>query len=110
MDAAGEELADRIRALLSDDPQVEERRMFGSRAFLRDGRIVVGSRTGGTLLVRVADERAAALLGEPGVTRAVMGSRTMSGGWLDVAADAVADDRELMGWLDAAREGGAELG
>ena len=102
-DASVVELADRIRALLGGEGEIEERAMFGSRAFLSDGRILVGARKGGTLLVRVAAERAAALLTEPGVSRAVMGARTMSENWLDVAADAVADDAVLMEWIDIAR-------
>lgn len=47
MDAAGEELADRVRALLTLDEDVEEKRMFGTRAFLLDGHILVGARAGG---------------------------------------------------------------
>lgn len=104
MDAGREELADRIRALLGVDPGLEERRMFGSRAFLTDGRILVGARTGGVLLVRVSVENGAALLTRPGVARAVMGARTMAASWLDVEASAVAEDVDLMFWLDVARE------
>ncbi|MCK2037135.1 TfoX/Sxy family protein [Microbacterium sp. SSW1-49] len=104
MDAAGEELADRVRALLSTAGGVEERRMFGTRAFLLDGHILVGARPGGTLLVRVDEETGAALSTRVGVARAVMGTRTMATGWLDVIADAITDDGELMYWLDVARE------
>ncbi|WP_036271443.1 MULTISPECIES: TfoX/Sxy family protein [unclassified Microbacterium] len=104
MDAAGNELADRVRALLGVDTEIEERRMFGTRAFLDDGRILVGARPGGVLLVRIDDENGAALLTEPGAARAVMGARTMSSGWLDVAAGAIEDDTALMFWLDVARE------
>ncbi|MCV0335167.1 MAG: TfoX/Sxy family protein [Microbacterium sp.] len=86
------------------DTEIEERRMFGTRAFLDDGRILVGARPGGVLLVRVDDENGAALLTEPGAARAVMGARTMSSGWLDVAAGAIEDDTALMFWLDVARE------
>jgi TfoX/Sxy family transcriptional regulator of competence genes len=103
-DPAVVELADRIRALLGGEGEIEERAMFGSRAFLSEGRILVGARKGGTLLVRVAAERAAALITEPGVSRAVMGARTMSDNWLDVSPEAVADDTALMGWIDVARE------
>lgn len=103
-DATVAELADRIRALLGGDGEIEERAMFGSRAFLSEGRILVGARKGGNLLVRVAAERAAVLLTEPGVSRAVMGARTMSENWLDVAPEVVADDVALMGWIDVARE------
>ncbi|MGN8027683.1 TfoX/Sxy family protein [Microbacterium sp. 22242] len=101
------ELADRIRALLEDDLGIEERRMFGSRAFLVDGRILVGARRGGVLLVRVDAEHGATLAMRPGVSPAVMGARTMSANWLDVASDAIADDAALMFWLDVAREDAA---
>ncbi len=104
VDGAGEELADRVRALLTLDRDVEEKRMFGTRAFLRDGRILVGVRPGGVLLVRVEEEHGAALLARPGVDVAVMGPRTMGTGWLDVAPPAVADDESLSAWLDIARE------
>ena len=78
--------------------------MFGSRAVLSDGRIVVGARKGGVLLVRVGAERGAVLLTGQGVARAVMGARTMSENWRDVAPEAIADDRALMEWIDLARE------
>ena len=103
MDAAGGELADRIRALLAADG-IEERRMFGSRAFLQDGKILVGARKGGILLLRVDTEHSAALLLRPGVSRARMGGRSMSANWLDVSPEALADDADLVAWLDIARE------
>jgi hypothetical protein len=109
MDAAASELADRIRALLSPDVALEEKRMFGSRAFLLDGRILVGARKGGVLLVRVTAENGAALLTRPGVAAAVMGAKTMSPNWLDVSPNAIDDDDALMFWLDAALEDSAEL-
>ena len=110
MDAAGEELADRVRALLGGADDVEERRMFGTRAFLVDGHILVGARSGGTLLVRVDEEDGAALSTRAGVARAVMGARTMGTGWLDVSSGVLVDDSELMFWLDVARENGEESG
>ena len=85
MDAAGEELADRVRALLTLDGDIEEKRMFGTRAFLVDGHILVGARPGGVLLVRVDEEHGAALVTRQGVAVAVMGPRTMGTGWLDVS-------------------------
>jgi len=103
MDAAGGELADRIRALLAADG-IEERRMFGSRAFLQDGKILVGARKGGILLLRVDTEHSAELLLRPGVSRARMGGRSMSANWLDVSPEALADDADLVAWLDIARE------
>lgn len=104
MDAAGNELADRIRALLSVGAEIEERRMFGTLTFLDDGHILLAARPGGVLLVRVDDENGAALLTRPGVGRAVLGTRTMSRGWLDVLPGVIEEDEELMFWLDVARE------
>ena len=104
MDAAGEELADRVRALLHVGGDVEEKRMFGTRAFLLDGRILVGARKNGVLLVRVDEESGAALLTRPGVAVAVMGAKTMGNSWLDVSPGVLGDDDALMFWLDAARE------
>lgn len=107
MDAAGEELADRVRALLTLGGDVEEKRMFGTRAFLIDGHILVGARSGGVLLVRVQEENGAVLVTRPGVATAVMGARTMGTGWLDVAPSATVDDEALAFWLDVAREDAA---
>lgn len=104
VDAMVAELADRIRALLGGTDEIEERAMFGSRAFLSDGRILVGARKGGVLLVRLDAERAAVLQTERGVSRAVMGARTMSENWLDVSPEVIADDAALMQWIDLARE------
>lgn len=104
MDAAGVELADRIRALVGAELALEEKRMFGSRAFLVDGRILAASRGGGVLLVRVGEENGAALVGRPGASPAQMGAKTMGNSWLDIAPSAIESDDELMSWLDAARE------
>ncbi|MEV7611205.1 TfoX/Sxy family protein [Microbacterium sp. NPDC089320] len=104
MDASGEELADRVRALLTLDRNVEEKRMFGTRAFLLDGHILVGARTGGVLLVRVDEEHGASLITRPGVTVAVMGARTMGTSWLDISPSLLVDDHDLASWLDIARQ------
>lgn len=103
MDTAGIELADRVRALLSDESTLEEKRMFGSRVFMMNDRILVGARGQGMLLVRLSDEHGAALCTRPGARVAIMGTRTMGPRWLDVDA-AQLDDDQLMFWIDAARE------
>ena len=104
MDDAGVELADRVRTLLMAEAGLEEKRMFGTRAFLLHGRILVGARGAGVLLVRVTAEKGAVLLTEPGASVAVMGAKTMGPSWLDVAASVIEDDESLMFWVDAARE------
>lgn len=104
MDAEGIELADRIRALVGAELELEEKRMFGSRAFLVGGRILAASRGGGVLLIRVGEENGAVLVGRPGASVAVMGAKAMGNSWLDVEPSAISADDELMFWLDAARE------
>ena len=84
--------------------------MFGTRAFLDDGRILLGARPGGVLLVRVDDENGAALATRSGVARAVMGSRRMASGWLDVSPETIEEDADLMFWLDVARESSGAAG
>ena len=95
MDEAGTELADRVRALLADEPTLEEKRMFGSRVFMVNDRILVGARRGGVLLVRLSDEHGEELVTRPEARVAVMGARSMGTRWLDVF------------WIDAAREDNA---
>ena len=107
MDAASTELTDRVRALLMSEPGLEEKRMFGTRAFLLGGRILVGTRKQGTLLVRVSEERGSELLTEPGVSVAVMGTKSMGPSWLDVAPTVLESDEQLMFWIDAARDSAA---
>lgn len=104
MDAAQSELADRVRALLSADLDLEEKQMFGSRAFLVDGQILVGARKDGMLLVRVAQDSGPLLVDRPGAAWATMGGRSMAPGWIDVSPEGTADDEDLMFWLDAARD------
>ncbi|WP_243409008.1 hypothetical protein [Microbacterium sp. TPD7012] len=69
-----------------------------------DGRILVGARKNGVLLVRVDEESGAALVTQSGVAVAVMGAKTMGNSWLDVSPGVLGDDDALMFWLDAARE------
>ena len=76
------ELADRIRALVGAELALEEKRMFGSRAFLVDGKILAASRGGGVLLIRVGDEQGAVLVGRPGAT--------VERGFADLRADLAA--------------------
>jgi TfoX/Sxy family transcriptional regulator of competence genes len=62
--AYDEKLADRIRTVLSDRSDIEERRMFGGVAFMVRGHMTVGV-VGPTLMVRHEPADAEALLREP---------------------------------------------
>lgn len=96
-------LPERLRALLADEA-VREVSMFGARAFMVDGAMVVAAHGDGSLLVRVDPERSAELLDRPGAAQAEMGvGRSMGPSWVTVAADALVGEG-LDYWLGAAME------
>ncbi len=98
--AYDEDLADRVRALLSGQPGVVEKRMFGGLAFLVDGHMAVSaSGQGGGLLLRVEPTQTDALLAEDHARPFVMRGREMSG-WLHVDVDASVTDDELKRWIE----------
>jgi TfoX/Sxy family transcriptional regulator of competence genes len=106
--AYDEELADRVRELISARPNVSERKMFGSLCFLVGGNLAVCARKGGELLVRLDPEDAANAATEDGVRIAEMGKRTMKG-WVFVSAETVADDERLGAWVEAGADYAASL-
>jgi TfoX/Sxy family transcriptional regulator of competence genes len=91
-------LAERIRARLSADPDIAEKRMFGGIAFLYRGNMAVGV-TGDDLMVRVGPEGTDAALARPGARLFDMTGRPMRG-WVVVDAAAVAEDDVLARWID----------
>ena len=97
--AYDEELADRVRDLLADEP-VQEKAMFGGLAFLIGGNMSVAVSGRGGLMVRHDPADADRLLAEPGAAEMEMGSRGPMRGWLLVAPDAIGDDVALRTWVD----------
>ncbi|WP_375426081.1 TfoX/Sxy family protein [uncultured Friedmanniella sp.] len=95
------ELADRLRARLSAQPGVSEKRMFGGLAFLVDGHLAVAAGNHGGLLLRADPAVLTELLEDPRISTSVMGDRTMRG-WLHVEADESVSDDDLHGWVDGA--------
>ena len=95
--AYDEALAERIRAMLPDEP-VTEKKMFGGLAFLVGGNMSVAASGQGGLMVRVDPEQADSLLQEPGAEPMEMRGRSMSG-WLRVSSDGL-DDESLQAWVD----------
>ena len=96
--AYDEDLARRVRELLSDEPDITEKRMFGGLAFLAGGNMAVAASGEGGLLVRVDPEQTDALLEEPGAGPFEMRGRPVDG-WLRVGAEDVATKRQLAPWV-----------
>jgi TfoX/Sxy family transcriptional regulator of competence genes len=96
--AYDEDLADRIREVLSRERGIEEKRMFGGLAFLINGNMSVAASGQGGLLVRVPPEDSDRLAQRAHVSPMVMGGREARG-WLRVADDGVKTKRQLQSWV-----------
>jgi len=96
--AYDEELADRIRELISAERGVEEKRMFGGLAFLIHGNMSVAASGRGGLMVRVPPDETAKLLARDHVEPMVMAGRETRG-WLRVSPDGVKTKRQLQAWV-----------
>jgi hypothetical protein len=96
--AYDEELADRIREAVQDEPLLSERKMFGGLAFLIGGNMAVAASGKGGLMVRVDPAEGDGLVDDVHVHLMEMGGRSMSG-WLRVDDAAVTTDEELGRWV-----------
>jgi TfoX/Sxy family transcriptional regulator of competence genes len=96
--AYDEDLADRIRELLSGEADLSEKKMFGGLAFLIGGNMSVAASGQGGVLVRVDPARSDALISTTNAELMEMGGRRMQG-WLRVPEDDVRTKRELATWV-----------
>ena len=97
--AYDEELAARIRDLMSAEPSLAEKKMFGGLAFLVRGNMAVGVSGQGGILVRVDPDESDELVATTPAQLMEMRGRSMRG-WLRVAAQDVAGDGELAEWVE----------
>ena len=95
-------LADRIRAALSGQRGVREVNMFGGLSFMVGGQLVASATAKGGFMVKVDPARTGELLELPGASRAVIGKRTMSAGWIAVETDQIATCEQLAFWVGEA--------
>jgi len=96
--AYDEGLAQRIRELVADEPNLTEQRMFGGLAFLICGNMAVAASGGGGLLVRVDPSRSGSLVDTSNARLMEMGGRSMDG-WLRIDDDDVRTKRQLSRWV-----------
>lgn len=96
--AYDEELANRIRAVLSAEEDLTEKAMFGGLGFMLGGRMAVAAGSKGVLMVRIDPAEGDALVDGDRVRFVRMRGREMRG-WLDVHPEAIADDDELRAFV-----------
>jgi TfoX/Sxy family transcriptional regulator of competence genes len=94
-----EELADRIRELIGNAPDLTEQKMFGGLAFLLGGNMAVAASGQGGILVRVEPAESDSLVETTTARPMEMRGRQMHG-WLRVDADDVRTERELAAWVE----------
>jgi hypothetical protein len=94
-----EALAERIRTSLQGEPGIEEKSMFGGRAFLVRGNMAVAASGEGGILVRADPEQSGHLVSRSHAEEAVMRGRPMAG-WLRVAPEHLRTRRQLEKWVD----------
>ena len=96
--AYDEDLANRIRELVSSEHGVTEQRMFGGLAFLVNGNMSVSASGQGGLLLRIDPAETDALLRRPHASPFQMRGRAMQG-WLRVDPEGVRTKRQLEPWV-----------
>jgi hypothetical protein len=97
--AYDEDLANRIRSVVRDEPGLSEKRMFGGLAFLVHGNMAVSASGQGGLLLRIDPAQADSLVNHPHVRRFEMRGREMDG-WLRVDVQRLETDDDLRGWVN----------
>jgi TfoX/Sxy family transcriptional regulator of competence genes len=93
-----EELAARIRELVSGQADLTEQKMFGGLAFLVGGNMAVSASSQGGLMVRVDPARSDDLVATTPARPLEMRGRPMPG-WLRVGTEHVRTERELATWV-----------
>jgi TfoX/Sxy family transcriptional regulator of competence genes len=96
--AYDEDLANRIRELIADEPDLTERRMFGGLSFLIGGHMSVAVSGQGGLLVRLDPEETDAMRAKPHTDAFVMRGREMQG-WVRVEPEGLRTKRQLQPWV-----------
>ena len=97
--AYDEDLAGRIRDLVSSEAGLAEKKMFGGLAFLVGGNMAVAASGQGGLLVRVDPAESDRLVAETNARPMEMRGREMAG-WLRVDSDDVRAPEALQTWVD----------
>lgn len=101
--AYSEVLTNRVRELLAAEPNVEEKKMFGSIGFIINGKLAlgVGNHDDHIMMVRVGPENYEKALQKNGATPAIMRGRERKG-YVFLLEEAVKSPSGLKQWIDLA--------
>jgi TfoX N-terminal domain len=91
------DLLDRVRAILAERTDVEEKRMVSGRSFVVGGHLAVGV-SGDALLVRVGRDEYESVVAEPHVRPFELGGKRPLG-YVLVEPAGVTSDRRLRAWV-----------
>jgi TfoX/Sxy family transcriptional regulator of competence genes len=96
--AYDEALAERIRELVANEPNLTEKKMFGGLAFLVGGNMAIAASGQGGVLVRCDPAQSDDLVAKTDATLMEMRGREMQG-WLRVDDEHVRTKRQLEKWV-----------
>jgi TfoX/Sxy family transcriptional regulator of competence genes len=91
-------LAQRIRVILGDRPEIVEKVMFGGVGFMLSGNMACGVHKD-SLIVRVGSEQYENALGQPHARPFDITGRPMKG-WVMVASEGCREATELRKWVN----------
>jgi len=97
--AYDEELADRIRDLVGDEPGLTEQKMFGGLAFLIGGNMAIAASGQGGILVRADPAESDSLTSSTDAYPMEMRGKQMPG-WLRVDSAHVGTNQQLGKWVE----------
>jgi TfoX/Sxy family transcriptional regulator of competence genes len=96
--AFDEGLAERIRQLVADQPDMSERKMFGGLCFMVAGNMCFGI-VGSELMIRVGPDAYETTVALPNAREMDFTGRSMRG-MVYVGEAGLSEDEDLSGWLD----------
>ena len=97
--AYDEDLANRIRELVADQPNLTEKKMFGGLSLLIGGNMAIAASGQGGILVRVDPEESDELVETTEARLMEMRGREMRG-WLRVAPEHLGTKPQLAKWVE----------
>jgi TfoX/Sxy family transcriptional regulator of competence genes len=107
--AYDEQLAERVRELISARPGVVERKMFGGLGWMVGGNMAVGVMSTGGLIVRIEPEEAESALRDAHVHEfGREGAKPMKG-FIVVEPEGIEDEAALARWVDVGAQRAASM-